>query len=870
MSKNLAVTIISALLILALSPAAALTAEIIEPEIMIKDNNIIVNTGLVRLKDEDIEAMINSGIEKEIVFTIELFRVWSLWPDEFVASKKIRRIIRYDNLREQYLITTDDGASIIEKTFRNFDSMREWAFIVNAIKIANVRQLESAQYYLRIVVESKSRELPPAIGSLLLFLPETEMSLAKESHTFRIKIKQMKNLKILFGIVIFGILTIVITGIVINRLGMEHGPLLIKIGAIFIGVNIILYLLFLISILIRNLINLYAEKRQKIIGSKFRTRLVVAFVGLTLIPSSLLFILSNQLINSSIDKWFSLEVQRPINESMDIAKSFYSRELKNIREYAVFLSTNRNLAQINRQQNDYKIYFYKDPGESEFLKNAMQGTPDTEIVSTDKGDIIRAAAPVRDGEKILEIIVVETIFLKDVVDKLESVRKAYNEYHEVERQQRPIKFLYFFILTIAALLIISLALWVALRIAKEITIPIRTLVEATNTIARGNLDLRIELKREDEIGILINSFNKMVSELKEGKLSLEEAYKESDRRRLSMEAILENIDTGVIFFERSGRIAALNNAACSMLDTPKESIIGRSHNILLEKLKSDDLNSMIKKLVDKDFKYTKGDIHTYINGKPVIVNVYITVLKDSKGSTIGILTVFNDLTDIITAQKAIAWQEVAKRIAHEIKNPLTPIKLSAERLLKKWDEKAKDFEEVFQRSMKTIIKEAQGLRNLVDEFSRFGTMPKINLQPANIRLIIEEVLLLYTDMKDLKIITSLEDTREIYVDREQLKRALINLIDNAIQAKTERIWLNTTYDSLLEVLRIEVSDEGIGIKEEEKDKLFLPYFSTKKDGTGLGLAIVSTIISKHRGYIRVKDNEPKGTRFIIELPVGQK
>jgi len=679
----------------------------------------------------------------------------------------------------------------------------------------------------------------------------------------------MKNLKILLGIFIFGILTIVITGIVISRLGIEHGPLLIKIGVIFIGVNIVLYLLFLISILIRNLINLYTEKRQKIIGSKFRTKLVVAFVGLTLIPSSLLFILSNQLINSSIDKWFSLEVQRPINESMDIAKSFYSREVKNIKEYAVFLSNNRNLSKINKQDN-YRIYFYKDPGESEFLKNVMKGSPDTEIVSTDKGDIIRAAAPVRDGDKVSEIVVVETIFPKDVVDKLESVRKAYNEYHEIERQQRPIKFLYFFILTIATLLIISLALWVALRIAKEITIPIRTLAEATNTIAQGNLDLRIDLKRDDEIGILVNSFNKMVSELKEGKLSLEQAYKESDRRRLSIEAILENIDTGVIFFERSGRIAALNNAACSMLDTPRESIIGKSHNILLEKLKSEELNSMIKKLGEKDFKSTKGDIHTYINGKPVTMSIYITVLKDSKGSNMGILTVFNDLTDIITAQKAIAWQEVAKRIAHEIKNPLTPIKLSAERLLKKWDEKAKDFEDVFQRSMKTIIKETQGLRNLVDEFSRFGIMPKINLQPTNIRSIIEDVLSLYNDMKNLKIITSLEDTPEIYVDREQLKRALINLIDNAIQAKTERIWLNTTYDPLLEVLRIEISDEGIGIKEEEKDKLFLPYFSTKKDGTGLGLAIVSTIISKHRGYIRVKDNEPRGTRFIIELPVGQK
>ncbi|OGW65633.1 MAG: hypothetical protein A3J72_01750 [Nitrospirae bacterium RIFCSPHIGHO2_02_FULL_40_19] len=308
-----------------------------------------------------------------------------------------------------------------------------------------------------------------------------------------------------------------------------------------------------------------------------------------------------------------------------------------------------------------------------------------------------------------------------------------------------------------------------------------------------------------------------------------------------------------------------------MLNLSRDNIIGKSHREILGKIKSDDLNSMLKKLEEeKDFKFTEGEIHAYIDSKPVNLRVYITVLKNSKGNFIGILVVFDDLTEIINAQRAIAWQEVAKRIAHEIKNPLTPIQLSTERLLKKWDEKADDFGEVLKRSTKTIVNEVNSLRNLVNEFSRFGKMPRINLQTTNIKLIIEEILNLYNDVKETTIITSLQDTPEIEADQEQLKRAIINLIDNAIQAKTERIWLNTSYDPFLEVARIEVADEGIGIKEEEKDKLFLPYFSTKKDGTGLGLAIVSTIISKHRGYIRVKNNEPKGTRFIIELPVRQK
>jgi len=688
----------------------------------------------------------------------------------------------------------------------------------------------------------------------------------------------MKNLKILLGLFAISILAIVITGIVLRYLGVEHGPLLIKIGTIFIAVIIVLYLLSLIFSVIRNLIIVYTEKKQKIAGSKFRTKLVIAFVGLTLIPSTLLFILSNQLINNSIDKWFSLEVQRPLNDSMDIAKVFYSKEIKNIQEYADFLASDTNLTDnsVNNKGN-YKVYFLKNPeepdwpsGRSDFIQNAFKGASDTEILSTEGGDIIKAASPVRKGNQIAGVIVVETLISKDIVNKLESIKKAYNEYHQIETQQDPIKLLYFFVLTIATLLIIFLALWAALRIAKGITVPLRTLVEATNTVAHGNLDLRIDLKREDEIGLLINSFNKMVSELQEGKLSLEQAYTESDRRRLSMEAILENINTGVIFLERSGRIATLNNAACSMLNLDRDRIIGKSHKELLEKIKSADLNSMVKKLEEKDFKFTEGEIRAYIDGRPVNLRVYITVLKDSRNNFIGILVVFDDLTEIIIAQRALAWQEVAKRITHEIKNPLTPIRLSTERLLKKWNEKAEDFGEVLKRATKTIVKEVDSLRNLVNEFSRFGKMPRINLEPTNINSIIGEVLELYNDLREVKIVTSLKDTPEIDVDQEQLKRALINLIDNAIQSKTERIWLNTSYEPSLEVIRIEVIDEGIGIKGEEKDKLFLPYFSTKKDGTGLGLAIVSTIISKHRGYIRVKDNEPKGTQFIIELPAGQR
>lgn len=685
----------------------------------------------------------------------------------------------------------------------------------------------------------------------------------------------MRNLKILFSLFIISFIAIIITGVVLNYLGIEHGSLLIKIGFIFIIVNIVLYLLLLIFFVGRNLFSLYREKKRKAIGSKFRTKLVVSFLGLVLIPSVFLFFLSYQLINNSIDTWFSLEVQKPIYESMDIAKTLYAKERQNAINYAKFLASNKSPRQnFDRPEavpGNYKSYMIRQTDASPLVDNAFNNSAGTDVVSTDKGDIIRAAAPIREAGKITGVIVVETVIPRDVVLKMESIQKAFNEYVQIKLQQNPVRFIYFLMLTVAALLIIFLTLWVSLRIAKGITVPIQSLAEATKTVAHGNLDFRIALKRDDEIGLLINSFNKMLDDLQDGKQSLEKAYKESDRRRLSMESILESINTGVIFFDRTGRIITANNAACHMLNIDRGAIEGRSYKELLDRLNSEDLSSMVKYLSEKGFGAIEKEIHIHLSGRPMDLRVYSTIIKDSANKLVGTLSVFDNLTEIIMAQRALAWQEVAKRIAHEIKNPLTPIRLSAERLLKKWNDKSPDFEDVLNRSTRTIVQEVNSLRSLVDEFSRFGKMPKISLESTDVRSIIGEVIELYSNSREVEIIPSLNgEMPEIEIDKKQIKMALINLIDNAIQASAEKIWLSALYNSALDIIRIEVIDNGSGINEEDKDKLFFPYFSTKKEGTGLGLAIVNSIISKHRGYIRVQDNKPKGTQFIIELPVEHK
>jgi two-component system nitrogen regulation sensor histidine kinase NtrY len=685
----------------------------------------------------------------------------------------------------------------------------------------------------------------------------------------------VKNLKILLGLFVISIAAIIITGVVLKYLGIEHGSLMIKIGFIFIIVNLILYLFLLIFFVSKNLINIYTEKRRKAIGSKFRTRLVASFLGLVLIPSVLLFILSSQLINNSIDTWFSLEVQKPVYDSMDVAKTLYYNERQFAMNYAKLLASNEDLLNKNlhtrRGTGPFRSYLLNKPDGSNLIKEAFDGVTGTDITKNDKGDIIRAASPFTKDGKIPGIVVVETVIPQDIVGKMESIQDAFNEYVQVKTQQTPIRFLYFLLLTSATLLIIFFALWVSIRIAKGITVPIQSLAEATKTVAQGDLDFRIALKRDDEIGLLIDSFNKMLDDLYDGKRSLEKAYRESDRRRLSMETILESINTGVIFFDRPGKIITLNNAACSMLNVDRPDMEGKSYRELLGKLKSDEIISMVKHLSDKGYGAVEKEIHIYINGRPLDLRIYMTIIQDSENAFVGTLVVFDNLTETIMAQRALAWQEVAKRIAHEIKNPLTPIRLSAERLLKKWNEKADDFEDVLNRAVKTIVSEVNSLRSLVDEFSRFGKMPKISLEPSHIKSVIEEVTELYSNHKDIEIITSLNgDIPEMEIDKKQIKMALINLIDNAIQAHTAKIWLNADYNPDLDLIRIEVIDEGAGINEEDRDKLFFPYFSTKKEGTGLGLAIVNSIISKHRGYIRVQDNKPRGTQFVIELPVRQK
>jgi two-component system nitrogen regulation sensor histidine kinase NtrY len=363
----------------------------------------------------------------------------------------------------------------------------------------------------------------------------------------------------------------------------------------------------------------------------------------------------------------------------------------------------------------------------------------------------------------------------------------------------------------------------------------------------------------------------MVKELREGKESLQRAWAESDRRRLIIEIILENINSGVIYLNAPGEILAINSAACRILGVSSGEILDKNYSVLLTMLRSEELKETVKNIRVNEFKGLEREIRVTVGDRRVLLRIFITTLMDGH-NFLGTLVVFDDLTEIVRAQKALAWQEVARRIAHEIKNPLTPIKLSTDHMIKKWQNKDEDFGQVFDRSTKTIIKEVESLKRLVNEFSRFGKMPEIHKTPVLISHIIEGAVNLYRDYKELEIIIGkVENEPVVEADAEQFKRVIINILDNAIQAMQNKgkIVIDIRHDIALNRLFIDIADDGPGIREEDREKLFLPYFSTKRDGTGLGLAIASRVVAEHRGYIRVKDNKPAGTIFTIELPVKE-
>lgn len=720
-------------------------------------------------------------------------------------------------------------------------------------------------------------------------------------------------------IIISAFLAITVTLTVVEILFEKQGTSLLGNNILILtlfNINLIL-LVVLLLLLSRNIVKFIFDRHQNVLGSKFRTKLILAFVGFSIIPSVLLFIVASGLLTSSINNWFSIQVEKSLKSSFDVAQSFYENAktdtLYSAEVLSLYIAKNDLLQRSEKPEltkaiEEKKAELHlsgvelfdararlltrsidKNLVKSGFLKTApelvqkgAQGEKLAIVRSSKAGDIIIGIAPVYSpvgpAREIVGVITVSTLIKSSLVSKMEEITRLFEEYKQMVSLKEPIKSSYLLSFFIITLLIIFSAVWFGYYLARGITIPIQKLAEATKAVANGNLDVRVETGTRDEIGVLITSFNKMTGDLKQGKLSLEDAYRslkdssvEIEQRRAYMETVLENVATGVISIDKDGDITTFNHAAESILGIHKEDIRGKGFQEILSRLPTEVGRDILRKVRGGGGIIENEEIQFNMNNRHITLRIKMTTLYDVDSHFLGNVIVFDDLSELIKAQRIAAWQEVAKNLAHEIKNPLTPIQLCTERLRKKHYERDENYDKIFDDCTTTIIREVNALKMLVNEFSSFARMPAAKPSINNINAIIRDVVLLYSSAhKNVCFAENFTDPLpEINVDREQIKRVFINLFENAVEAVNGNghVWIKTELDPKNHILRVMIADDGIGVSPEDKDKLFVPYFSRKKTGTGLGLAIVNRIISDHNGRIMASDNSPTGTKFIIELPV---
>jgi two-component system nitrogen regulation sensor histidine kinase NtrY len=679
-----------------------------------------------------------------------------------------------------------------------------------------------------------------------------------------------------------------------------------------INFNVILLVL-LVFLVMRNTAKLFLESRSRVMGSKLRTKLIAAFVGLTMVPTFILFFFVVGFINKSIDAWFNIQIETSLEESLVLAKNYYKDTTAKTTAAAQRLAAKvasdglimdpdalARVVDSGLSESDFATievfsssadrvgFAISDkvnttmvpPTGADRIRQALAGSGEGVIDTLRIGDVVRGTAPVYsvDGSVVIGAVVVSYYVPGSLIAKMKAISTAFDEYRQLKILKNPVKATYFMLLLIITLILVFFSIWIGRYIARGITVPIQELAEGTHAVASGNLDYKIDVGSSDEIGTLVKSFNRMTDDLKAGKSEIERANfelrsknTEIDQRRRYIEIVLGNVPAGVVAIDRAGRITSINRMAAEMLGTSESAAIGKTYNEALNNRYSAAIRDMIAEMRRTGTGALERQVKLKVGDKSMTVLVNFNELQNENGDYIGTVAVLDDLTNLMKTQRMFAWKEVARRIAHEIKNPLTPIQLSAQRLRKKYLDKFEADGAAFDECTSTIIRQVDELKTLVNEFSSFARLPAANLSPNDLNEIVSETVALYRAGQRGVDVTAETDPAlpVLEIDRDQIKRVIINLVDNALAALKPGGYVRVSTKLVEEraVALLEVADNGTGIPHDDKQRLFEPYFSTKHSGTGLGLAIVSNIVSDHNGYIRVRDNQPTGTRFTIELPI---
>lgn len=679
---------------------------------------------------------------------------------------------------------------------------------------------------------------------------------------------------------------------------------------VLINFNILLLLL-IVFLVLRNLVQLVFDRRRRVLGTRLRTKLVISFMSMSLIPTGILFFMALQFVSTSMDYWFNSNVEQALQESVQIGRNVYKERTKDsirlgetigaqleAKRYYQLTTTSLDLflddivdsrglgvLQLIRRDRKIRVQVLSEEIDPEvplpkipapLIRKGFKGEKGlVEIQSYAGGELIRNISLVNigSGDDAAHVLVTSLFIPREKLEQLQKISAGLEGYRQLMLLQQPIKTSLLVILLIVTLLIIFSAIWFGFYMASGLTDPIGKLAEATKRVAGGELDFVIERESGDEMGTLVESFNKMTRDLSAGQRSLERFNFELENRRRYTETILQNVPAGVISLDGAGRITSVNTFAENLLHMDSDGYIGHAYQDVLAPQHSAILDQFFEQLRGSGKSTLVRSLQLSIGDETFSLRVNVTKLFDENNTYIGVILVFDNLTELEKAQRMAAWREVARRIAHEVKNPLTPISLSAQRLRRRYMDKLGDDTEVFDKCTKTIVSQVDALKHLVSEFSNFARMPAVVKKKGDFVRMVQEAVVLYVEAHPSIYfgVESEEDIPHFSFDETQMNRVLINLLDNAVAvvpADGGEVIIAVSKDVVENRVFLKVADNGSGVKDADKLHLFEPYYTTKKTGTGLGLSIVSTIVADHGGYIRVQDNKPCGARFVVELPLS--
>jgi two-component system nitrogen regulation sensor histidine kinase NtrY len=689
----------------------------------------------------------------------------------------------------------------------------------------------------------------------------------------------------------------------------------------------------LVFVLARNIVKLFVERRRGLPFSRFRAKLVLAMLGLTIVPSLLVLAVGGELIRSVTQLWFSQPIDEVLRSASEIGGNYYREHEALVAEHALRLS--RSIPARAVESGDLEavkaaigpevtqgrlglvevyrlgaggvpspLVAVESPSLSPSLpRGHSRGMADRlaatiasgngETQGLDPldagGELVRAGSIIRESStnQPVGVVIASSYLSGDLAKYARRITDAYENYRQLGVLRRPLQGVYLSLFLMMTLMILVSATWTGLYLAKRITRPVQLLAAGAREIGAGRLDHRIEPETRDEFGSLVEAFNTMAGELaasqrklERSRVDLERKNLQLDERRRYIETVLERIATGVISVGADAKIETINTAARRLLDLDHE-VVGRTVSEVFARDHLRPLEALLGRMQAVSSEPAAQEIALVRDGRELHLAAAATPLQGEDGAFAGAVLVFDDVTPLIRTQRVAAWRDVARRLAHEIKNPLTPIQLCAERMRRQFTGAPAPARALVEECTATIVGEVESLKALVDEFAQFARMPAPRAIPADLNHVLSETLTLYNGLfREIRIERRLADgLPAVRLDVEQIRRVVINLVDNAVEAlggasaaprvdgEPPMIVVETCPDGANGVVRLRVSDNGPGISPADRDKLFMPYYSTKRRGSGLGLAIVRRIIAEHGGSIEATDNEPHGTVFTIELPV---